>query len=617
LLTLLVACLVLARAITAAHAPASADAFFAAGFGALAATALALDREAVLRAPFGVAAVLLLAVGSSWLSSWHPVLTALCLPAAVGAVAAMLAVCAAGTASRDARGAALLGVALAGALSSLAAGVQRFVTWPDALARAEELELRLDQLSLLHAGRPGGLSLSPDLMGSLALAGAVAGLALFQRSRSLPLRGGAGLLVAMAMGGILLSRSAGVGLALGIFFGARVLIAVARGMRGPLAFLLVSLSAALPLAAMLLLGRGTERLFGSAHERLLNWEVALNAFWETPLWGVGFGRFAAAYASHRVPEANVTRYAHSAPLELLVELGALAGGLVLLVVAVALLLLLRARIKGRADASRDVVLAGLCALLARACYDYDLSAGPNAAVLGVLFGVAWLDARREAFVMTAQALPGLVRRRTLLAVALLGAVMLGSLAAAATLLARESVLEPFRGGGASAEEVLALFRLAAMLPGEPQVMAAAAAIRGRELSACAERCEGLEQKAAALVRSLPPRPPPDAWLLRAQLAARRGDHPAVDEAFARALAHDPGHARGLDLRVRWAREVAHPRLAAFEDEARRWGLALPPVDLGDEAADLGVEAPPSGMSLEGEADELVDEGPKGPAAEGP
>ena len=64
-----------------------------------------------------------------------------------------------------------------------------------------------------------------------------------------------------------------------------------------------------------------DALATSSHERFLNWtgafDIIKHNFWQ----GVGPGQFPAAYELYRPMGSNITRYAHSFPLQLTAELG--------------------------------------------------------------------------------------------------------------------------------------------------------------------------------------------------------------------------------------------------------------------------------------------------------
>lgn len=562
--------LVAARMSISAHAPDVGDALFCLGFAAIIAFALLLDRSLVLPAPFGAVLIIVLALLGSVASSWHPLVSFLSLPSALCALAAFLAVAALGSAGRMP---ALFGLLLGGALSSAAAVVQRFITWPDALRRKDELGLGAREIAQLTHARPLGLSLSPDLMSALALAGVVAGIAL-SSSKNGAVKAGAGALALVCAAGLVVSRSAGGALAAGALVAVWAVIVVVRRLRGPLALLMLAGALLVPAVLVVLLGRGVEQLTLSASERLQNWHVGKEVFEEHVFSGVGFARFAAAYLAERPPDANVTRYAHSFFVQTLVEGGLLFGGAVLVIVVGGLLLLLRARLTTPEDRSRDVVLAGVAALLLRAAYDYDLQISATATSFAVLLGVAWVDARRDGPVMAEAVVPATARRRTALASLVLAGFVLVGVSAAVLGVFRDSALAPFaRGGAVAAGDVERLRAYAELFPEDPHAATVQARLLTAALLACASECAAVEQQARALLDVERAHPPPDVALLEATLAKRRGELAAMERAFARALESDPGSPQAHRLRLRFARDAGDPRADEYQQEAERWRIS--------------------------------------------
>lgn len=562
--------LVAARLTHSDHPPDVADAFLTMAFLVVVVAALAVDRPVALRAPFGVVALLGGLLLATVPGSLHPWLSLLSVPEALCALAALLAVTAIG---QSARTPALLGLLFGAALSSVTAIVQRFVTWPDALSRREELGLTKAHVDRLVEGRPLGLTLSPDLMSALALCGIVAALALSSSKNALVKRG-ALLLSVPCLVGLALSRSAGGALAAGLFFAVWALIVVLRGLRGPAALVVLVVALALPVSLVALLGRGMEQLGRSAQERLLNWQVGLDVLERHLLSGVGFGRFSTAYLSARPPEGNVTRYAHSFPVQTLVEGGLLFGGVSLIVIVIVVLSLLRARLTGTPDRSRDVVLAGVLALFARATYDYDLQIGATATALAVLVGVAILDARREGFVLSESVVPTTARRRTALASFTLGGLLVVAVTAAGAGLYREAALTPFTRGHQPTQEDLARLRAYGdRFPADPHVATVEARILLSALERCADDCASLEQEARELIEEEREHAPPELFVLTGVLARRGGDRQGAERALTRALEEDPGYPPAHRLRIAWAQEDDDERLARYEHDARRWRVS--------------------------------------------
>jgi O-antigen ligase len=565
-----------ARVTLTDHPPALVDAALLASFAALVALALRADRDLAVRAPVGVLTVLTLAVLGSAASSWHPLVSFSAASAAIGAFAAAL-----GAAALAARAATLWALALGGALNAAAGGVQRFVTWPDALARAKRLNLDEAALERLQSMRPLGLSLSPDLFGALCLIGAGAGLALAADRRT-PARAVPALLALVCVVGAVLSRSAGVALALGVLVVALAVLSVAGRARPGLAVLTGAVGLVVPVGLMLAFGRGSAQLATSAGERLLNWRIGASAALDQPLFGAGWGRFAAAYTQHRTPDANVTRYAHSLPVQLLTEAGLVFGGVIALLLLLALLAALRRRVTSTPSLSRDAVVATLVAAAARTTFDYDAQIAQTAAALALLFVVAWLDGQDDGPVFAASVAPRTVGRRTRLSAALVAAWLVLGLSSAAWLNARDAALSPFRRDTAppGPPDVERALDWSTTWPSDPHAAALAARVLGERMNRCGEEAAGgppcdvaLDDATQAAERWRALRhPPPEVELLRAQVAWQRDDDDAVAEALASALRLDPGHRGAHGVRLAWGRQRSDERLRAWEYEAARWGV---------------------------------------------
>lgn len=354
------------RAASTAHAPSLVDGACALGFAALVVFAGAGAHRRIAVAALAVAAGALASVPTSF----DPYVSLLALPVVVGPCAAL--VVGAGLPA-SARSAALVGVAGGGALNAVAAAHQRFVTWPDALARREELQLTVEQVGRLSSLRPLGLSLSPDLYGALCLAGAAAASHLASSTTGRRRAAAIALAVACVLGAAL-SKSFGVALAAAV--GAAVFV-VARV--GDKRLVLGGAAAALVVAGGAVAARGADALARSAGERIENWRAAIAILVEHPVVGVGLARFAPAYLPVRGEHANVTRYAHSFPLQWLDETGLVGGAL--LVVAVALV---AATLRG----ARPILLGGAAALLARWAWDYDGNVAQTATIATFLLGAS-------------------------------------------------------------------------------------------------------------------------------------------------------------------------------------------------------------------------------------
>ncbi len=568
--------LVSARLLHSDHAPDPVDALFGLGFLVVVGLALRLDRPLVLPAPFGPAAMIALALLASAALSWHPLVSLLSLSAPFCALAAFLAVTALGASGRRA---ALAAVLTGGALSSLTAAVQRFITWPDAIARHDELGLSARQVATLVDGRPFGLTLSPDLMAALALAGIVAGLALASSrgatARSAWWKAGALAPTLVCALGLVLSRSAGGALAAGVLFAVYFFVVVVRGLRGPAALLALFGALVVPVLLVVGLGRGVPQLLRSAGERLDNWRVGLDVLAHHLWTGVGFGRFAPAYLAERSADTNVTRYAHSFVVQTLVEGGVLFGAALSLVVVGGALLLLRSRLSGRPDRSRDVVLAGVFALLARAAYDYDLQIAATASSFAVLLGVAWVDAQRDGPVLAEGALPATARRRTALASLVLVLLLLVAASGAVIGNWRAAALEPFTLGNViEPRDVERVRAYAARMTSDPHAAVIEARLLRGALASCrAEQCATAVQHTRTFLDVERAHPPADVAVLAALLAHRLGDEAGVTRALNQALAIDPGSPEAHRLRLRIASETNDPRLPEYQQAAELWKIS--------------------------------------------
>lgn len=465
----------------------------------------------------------------------------------------------------------LAAVAGAGALHAGAMAVQRFVTWPDALRRAEKIGLSPSEIARLETLRPMGLSLSPDLAGALALCGLAASFALLvalPRRFCIPL----GVAAALCGLGAVLSRSHGVWLAAIVFallfVDAPLFLRVER--RGLRALFGAGMAVAGTLLGLFVVGRGAGALLLSATERLLNWKVALAAFVHDPLFGVGVGRFVAAYAFHRVPEANVTRYAHSLPFHALAETGVLGVGAGAVLLGLFFFSLLRAwRARGRPLSTTErVVLAGAIALFFHSLYDYDVQVAQTATALAALLGIAWQDA----YAALDEGAPR--RGARPLALAVFGLLALGPALLLPTLVFREAALEPFsRGSGPPTEEDAV--RLFAYLEDHPRDDHALVVVLRMELAAalaCDSACDELWRppRARAKARLERPHPPPDAFYVAALLAALDGELTEAHQVVRRGLEEDSGSSALHALRIRVAEARGDPRIGLYRDEALRW-----------------------------------------------
>jgi O-antigen ligase len=549
----LLACagLVVVRMAVAAHAPATVDAHIA-----LAALALAL----VGRAPPVALAASGLVVTSVLLSvpwSWDPWISFLALPAALGPAAFFLL-----ASSGSCRTALLVGVGAGGALNALVALVQRLWIWPEALRRIDELGLDPATVGRLTEARPLGLSLSPDLAGGLCLAGAFCALALALETKERRVRLGAVAVAALSASGLVVVRSFGGALAL--LVGAAVasgVLLIARSRRLGLRLAGVGAAAGALVVGVALFVRGPAALLRSAGERLENWKAALAIFESHPLLGVGYMRFPAAYLVERSPESNLTRYAHSTPLEHLAETGLIGALLVVMAIGIGA----RRLWSRRADLqSGDALLLGASAAAAvRLTIDYDGHVAQTASIAAVLWGL-----------LLVEEVPGpahAVQRRVLAILALL------SLALVVVLAWRQSALERARED----HDDRSLHGYIEAFPFDVEPRLAAGAMAVDALAACTseESCGAALARAHAALDPVCARrhPPSVAFLLRgtARLHAQDLEGALLD--LDAALAVDPGNARAHELGLTVARALERPAdvIDARRAAAARWGVGAP------------------------------------------
>lgn len=544
-LTLVIFALVALRAILPAHAPAAVDAH-------LALAALVLARAQGSPTSVLVAAALaVLAALVSVPSSWHPLVSMLALPAVVGPAAFLLL-----GAARPLRAGALWGLAVGGALNAAAALVQRFYTWPDALAQhAQDLDANV--VSRLAHARGLGLSLSPDLCGALCIAGACAAGALaldapYRERRVLP-----AVLAVTSLLGVVAVRSFGSALALGAGAALAVaLLLLRRASRGAVVGAAVAAVAAVVALGAAFASRGADALLASASERVANWRVALDVFASAPLTGVGLGRFPAAYLAERTPGTNITRYAHSGPLHWLAETGVVGAALG----AVAMALLVRAlwqRREGLAGGSW-LLLAGAGALAARMVIDYDAQVAQTASVAALLLGLLLAEDVSDDAVLRRQ------RRVTLLA----------------TLLVVPLVVVLFWREGALAEESdeAVLTGYAARFPWDPEARLALGARAVDRVQACtdAEACRAAHQHARDVLDAAATGAHPSevAFLLRARVHAHAGALDLAERDVDAALALHPGSPTAHRMAVELAQALGDDP-APRRDAARAWHVAVP------------------------------------------
>ncbi len=552
-----------------AHAPSLVDAHVC-----LAALALAL----VAGAPRHALVAAALVTGGAILSvptSWDPWVSFIALPAALGPAAFFLL-----ASTGSCRTALLWGVSAGGALNAVAAAWQKAIDWPEKLARAQELGLDEQVIATLRAARPLGLSLSPDLCGGLCLAGAFAAFALALEAPAARVDGAepdparplapeadpatvrrkrmvlAGI-AAVSASGVVAVRSFGTALAfvVGIAVCA-VAFALRRSLKQGLLLAGTGVVVAGAAAAVAFAVRGGDALAHSAGERVDNWRAALTIAAEHPLLGVGFMRFPAAYLATRTPDANLTRYAHSTPLEYLAE-GGVVGALL---VVGALVVCARALWKRRDSLGvADMVLAGGAAAYAvRLCIDYDGHVAQTASIAGVMWGLV--------LATEPPAPAGALQRRVTGAFVVLTAVLTGVLF--------------FRDAALGGDDPGPLRSYAAAVPFdvEPRLKIGQQALD--VLDNCVQ-ADGCPEALALAHGALDPvvaraHPASVALVLHARVLSHEGKLNAALRDLDAALAVDPGNPLAHQLAVGIVRTLGEKdETARRVAEAERWHVTLP------------------------------------------
>lgn len=445
--------------------------------------------------------------------------------------------------------------------SAVAALYQRFVLWPQAL---QTMSTTPDVTARLSSGRALGLSLSPDLGGALALLGFFG--ALFHVLRTTGLRKGLWSIVGcLCLAGVAASRSAGVALALGVFAASWFALWLWHSRHLPgrkYGFLLFPL---LPAAAMAILGRGPDALMRSMNERLWNWWVAWEAFGHSPIFGFGPGRFAAAYAQHRVPEANVTRYAHSVVFHGLVELGAL-GMLCLIGLVVAVVWRLFAkRVQKRSErlVVDDMMWAAGIALGLRCAFDYDAQIAQTACGLCAWWGL--LQARSRTAAPAGRPVARYSRQAFFGMSAIVFSVVFGLLQT------RNELLAATAGNAPADVATLKNIQLHAnRFRDDVHINVRLLKLRNDELRRCSSECD---QQREALERWIgeqlqAPMPAPPFYVASVRHATARGETMMARAQLAAGLKQTPGDLGLRALSILLA-ETKEAREAAFE-EALRW-----------------------------------------------
>lgn len=492
-----------------------------------------------------------------WMSAWsspHRIVAAFAIPSwwAPGFV-----FCACALLPRCAVPRLVAFLALPCILSAGTALYQRWVLWPETL---QNVVTSPEITARLQSGRPLGLSLSPDLGGALALLGFVCALFLLRDApprHKLLWTAAAGLCLA----GVAASASAGVALALGAFGGLWGILWLWRTRHLPWRKAGLLVLPLLPVAAIALLARGPDALARSMDERLWNWKIAWLAFVDSPLLGFGPGRFAAAYAQHRLHEANVTRYAHSAFFHGLVEIGAL-GTLclaALCVVVVGGLFSRGIRDRNNHGGVNDFMWAAGLALGLRCAFDYDAQIAQTACGLAAWWGLMW------ARLAPISAEPPVTTHRPLQA--FLGTSALTFLFLLGLLQPRNALLAATEGD--SPIEKITMEQLQTHAERFPMDVHVAARFLHLRLEAlrhcdvdCDERREVVERWVSEQLQM--PMAPPPFYVASARLARMRDDMPMAHAQLAAGLKQTPGDLGLRALSVLLA-ETQDARSAAYAE----------------------------------------------------
>lgn len=543
---LVVFALVLLRMVLPAHVPAAVDAHLA-----LAAVVLA-RAHAAPRAALAALGLITAGALASVPLSWHPLISVIALPAVVGPAAFLLV----GT-QQAARSGALWGMAVGGAANALAAAVQRFWTWPELLARAGQT-LDAAAVGRLTQARALGLSLSPDLCGALCIAGACGGAVLMLEAPYRERRLAPALLALTSLAGVVVLRSFGSALALGAGAALALCFLLARRAgRGGVAIAAAGFAVGALALVGALVSRGAAALASSAGERVANWRIALDVFADAPVTGVGLGRFPAAYLLARTPDANLTRYAHSGPLQWLAETGVV--GAALGVAGVALIALALWRRRAAWTLGQLVLVAGAAALVARTLIDYDAQVAQTASVAALAVGLLWTGGDDGA---DAAALRWQRRATLVVALALVPLVMIP--------LWREAALS-------DDADVAVLASYAARMPGDPEAQVALGARAVDRLAACqdAEGCRAAHDQARRQLDAAAGAAHPSSavFVLRARVHAHAGALELAERDVDTALALNPGSAPAHQLAVELARAQGDDPAARLE-AAAAWHVVV-------------------------------------------
>lgn len=286
----------------------------------------------------------------------------------------------------------------------------------------------------------------------------------------------------------------------------------------------------------------------SGNGRYQYWASALHAFESDPLRGIGAGTFQFWWAAHGSIFSYVVN-AHSLYFETLAETGAIGFGLLIALLAAALLGTLKRSLRASAvvRSRQAAIAASLAAFLAAAAVDWvwQVPAIPVAALLLAGAGLAREpDGRRGAAVRVAGSIAGpdeAAPRGSRAKPAWTALAALGIAAIAVPMLTALSLRESqAQANGGRLPAALSSARGAhgfEPYAAEPSLQQALVLEQARKLTAAARQAARATSAAQTDWR---------AWLVRSRIEAERGDYPAALAAWesARSLdPHDPLFAR--------------------------------------------------------------------------
>jgi O-antigen ligase len=543
---------IFARMTTALHAPSWLDAGFALIWACLFAflPKNARDRFSprllLLTSGFLMAAIIHCAV------SVHPWMSFLSLTLLFGPALAFLSAYALPRTHLHA----LVAISLGGSFNAGYALYQKYVLWPATIAESKTLGIPADALLFLEMNRPIGLSVSTDLCAGICFAGLITSVALIAQLHASPKRTAFFALAILCFGGIASTQSTGGNLILAVW----LILLLSR---------ILMRKQSIALGAIIVAGAGGFFIFNrswqsmgqSLHERFLNWSVAMDVWLDSPIFGVGFGRFAYAYASHRIPEANVTRYAHSLPFHWLAELGIL--GIVMFVTMIGLALWSAvAAYRRHHSVSEWFLLAGVCALTLRLLFDYDGQIGQTSTLIALLWGL--LGASRQV---------RLGRSSHLYLGLSLGAIVLTGMMGVGNWI-RDNALGPFEKGAMrptpAAEATLEEY--AAQFSDDVIANHIAGQIKLNRILQCTSACEPLVAQFDNFMKAslAHPFPLPQSHLLQARLAHHQNRQERAFQSIDAALELDASLRDAHIYRLKWTAGQDQIAWEQYASEAKIW-----------------------------------------------